>query len=76
MNRKFVITLEDKKTNIVKNIEYEWEGSDEGIDFYFKEGNLSCDCNRYNLFYDDADPDYPCGHERFKLLGIEEKNEQ
>lgn len=54
-------------------LSYDWSFSEEGLDFYWKEGNLACDCNRCLEIMEKCDakfPDMKCGHE-IKLIKFE-----
>ena len=38
--------------------------TDSGVEFYYTQGNMSCDCNRADLIQAQCDPEYPeleCG---------------
>lgn len=48
----------------------------EGMNFWWSEGNGSCDCNRHTMFESVANPDHldetvPCGDSEYSLVRIE-----
>ncbi len=71
---KYIIILKDRETEEIKDIEYEWNGSEESLDCYWQEGNYACDCNRFLVFYNDYDVLHPCGHERFELINMRKQD--
>lgn len=66
----YKITLKNSENNEERTIDFEWDGSMDGLDFYFTEGSMSCDCNRFQLFYNDHNTIFPCGEEVFSLIRI------
>ena len=44
---------------------------DDGSDYWWREGNFSCDCNRHGVFAHDDDADYDenhrCGDGRYRV---------
>lgn len=69
----YEIILKDNLTDEIKTINYDWPYSDDGLVFYWTEGNMSCDCNRYMEFYNDHETKIDCGKERFKLMNIKKE---
>jgi hypothetical protein len=64
------VTIKNNSTGEVKTVslDLEWRG-----DFIWREGSLSCDCNRHDFFClgdDDNDLEYPCGDSGFTVLSI------
>ncbi len=45
-------------------MDFEWYKDDRSDDFWWREGNFSCDCNRSSLAKDE---DESCGHSRYKV---------
>lgn len=64
----FIITMRDETTKEVREIRSELEFHD----FIWRDGNFSCDCNRYLFFnnWENADADVPCGDYRYIILTI------
>ena len=50
MERVYFITIQDNKTQEMKTIEFKSEYDLEFVEFYFEEGNMSCDCNLGGYF--------------------------
>jgi hypothetical protein len=72
---KIEVTLEYKKSiyKFIDDFEY-----DEFPDFYWTEGNMSCDCNRSQYIRDYCTSDFPpllCGDE-INLIEMTEVNEE
>lgn len=66
----FELIFKDLKTGEIKSYidkNKDWEGED-GLEFWWTEGNGSCDCNRGLMVFDLDDP--KCGEERFALLEV------
>jgi hypothetical protein len=74
---KYIIKIKDNKTNEIKDF-YEHGmdtdnyyldtgySFDEIITFNYLEGNRSCDCNQYSMFYSDKETNFPCYDDEFK----------
>lgn len=71
----YKITLKEKSAGKVLSFIEEYpidDEDDEWVEFLWKEGTMSCDCNRERYFYPDIDSsEYKCGDERFELLSLE-----
>lgn len=72
------VRLQDISTGEIQDIPIEPEPNSNVVSFWIA-GAGNCDCVRYRTFYRGKDqnqnqnqnpPDYPCGHERIRLLGI------
>lgn len=70
----YVVIMKDNSNDDVRGlvINREWSPEEE---FLWEEGNFSCDCNRFLLFYDDPsnptnEEKCPCGDTRFTVLEI------
>lgn len=78
MNQYYsIITLKDIQTGDECHFRYDipdiWMGdgielAQSILDYYWTEGNGSCDCERAEYF--DIEEDFPCGDTRFKLISI------
>lgn len=59
-----LVRLCDTRTGETKDIHQQYPDgySDEGMEFYYTEGNMSCDCNRGPLFHGKEQPQgtLPC----------------
>ena len=58
------VILRDNQTTEIKEIDTEFS------EFWWEEGNGSCDCNMGSSFYPGED--FKCGDTRFKLMGFKE----
>lgn len=69
----YKILLKDKACGEYKSIPYYYPYDFCSLEFYFEEGNMSCDCNRYMLFYghDTGHKQVCSDEERFELISIE-----
>lgn len=74
----YIISLKDNESGRTREILYQYcdtghktdEESEESLEFYWTDGNLSCDCNRLQQFYPDSKEIIDCGDERFELVSI------
>ena len=74
----YYVTIRDRKTCDVSRtaINLPW---DESSEFWWSEGNFSCDCNRGDVFHDGMGikrRDYPCvnvefPNGRFEVVSVE-----
>lgn len=77
--KKIKATLIDKVSGQEKEFfqDFDDDYPDDVIDYMWKDGNYSCDCNRYDIFFPDDGVNFPCSiedDERFKLVSLETIN--
>jgi hypothetical protein len=71
------VTLLDRQTGESKTIHW---GPGHSIEYWWQDGNGSCDCNRFLDFYRDAkevnimEVESPCGNARFIVTHIDGKS--
>lgn len=75
-----IIKLKRNSDGLVVNIPYRWHYEQESLIFYWLEGNMGCDCNRYLEFERGLgnDPDVgsaQCSKGKYGLISIELKGE-
>ncbi len=64
----YQVSIYDTETKDTVSYHEEFDMSPEGLDFIWREGNYSCDCNRMIFFSKHEVLDYPCGDTgRFKV---------
>lgn len=70
----YFVKIQDNKTKeiIVHEENRDWE---EHSDFWWTEGNMSCDCNRQRFFEpgghaSDHAIGFPCGDTRYSIIDI------
>lgn len=66
---KYGVDIEDNLTGERRLVAFSlpWDGHGDG--YWWREGNFSCDCNRYDVFYPDNDGDIEidCDGNRFTV---------
>jgi hypothetical protein len=74
---KYIFTLKDSVTGYQRDYIDSWDYSEDGLIFYWTDGNFGCDCNRALALWNWSDEakDIPCNVEgnRIRLLRIAEQ---
>ena len=63
----YQVLIKNNKTNEVRK--HEEKGDfDDNTEYWWSEGNMSCDCNRHLMFEaDDEDTDVKCGDDLYSI---------